>query len=114
MISVFQLRDKIVFDLHGRRTDVLLPCDAASKLADALDAAAALASAEPASADKGESWGCKVESAYGHVCLRFRSPHAGLPGKVPLPPAVAFKLAEVIRFKRDQAELGLRFDFQRG
>lgn len=108
MIDVFQDRDRIILDLHGRRQDVLLPCDAALKLAEALEAAAGLAELEPPTLFHGDKWRCQVESAHGHVCVRFHPPGPGLADRVPFTVVAARKLAEVLRFKADQAEAGLR------
>lgn len=112
MLSVSQERDRVILDLHGRRRDVLLPCDVALRLAEALETAADLAEREPPTLIRGERWGCQVESAYGQVCLRFTPPDLGNPERVPLTAAAARKLADVIRFKEEQAEHRLRLNFK--
>jgi hypothetical protein len=103
----------VVLDLCGRRREVLLPCDVALRLAEAIEAAAKVAETELA-VSTGSPWGCKVESYDGFVALRFDPPTVGNPETVPLPPDVARKLADLIRFKEQQAEYKMRFVFQGG
>jgi hypothetical protein len=98
----------VVLDLCGRRREVLLPCDVAVRLAEAIEAAAIFAATEPAPLSRGEVWGCQVESYDGLVALRFDPPSAGSPSTVPLTPAAARWLADSIRFKEQQAEHRLR------
>jgi hypothetical protein len=104
----------VVLDLCGRRREVLLPCDVALRLAEAIDGAAKIAESEPAPLSRGEVWGCKVESYDGFVALRFDPPTVGNPSAVPLTPAAARWLADSIRFKEQQAEYKMRFVFQGG
>jgi hypothetical protein len=108
MLSVRQEGDKVVFDLGGRRRDVLLTPLAAADLAEALEAAADLAARAPAELYRGERWACHVTSFDRHVAIRFIAPDIGLPDRVPLPSAAARRLADLLRTNANMAGFGMR------
>jgi hypothetical protein len=103
--------DRVVIDLCGRRRDVLLGCGDAERLARGLRAGADRARRAPPELARGERWDARVESYDGFVALRFLPPAVGAPGRVPLTPAAAEKLADLVDFKRQQAAYKMRFVF---
>lgn len=116
-VSVTSDRDHVIVDLHGRRRDVLLSCDAASIMADALEQhatdAEVIERTNP-SVFKGEPWGVRCQSFDGAVALRFDPPGPGNPSRVPMPPRVARQLAAKLRFERSFAEHRARLIVQTG
>jgi hypothetical protein len=99
---------RVVIDLGGRRSDLLLSCAQAERFAGALRLAASEAELAPPSLAKGERWACKAESFDGLVAVRFFPPSVGAPERVPLTPEAARALADAVDWKRQQAEHKLR------
>jgi hypothetical protein len=117
-VNVFQVeveKDKVVLALGGRLRDLLLSCAQAERLSAALRTAAGHAGKEPPAVVRAEAWDLKVESYDGKVALRFTAPvnNTAAPGRVPMPPGVARRLADVLDLKRSQAEVKMRLVFQR-
>lgn len=107
MIKAFSEGDKVILDLCGRRRDVLLACDDALKLAEALDRHAVDAERAPPEMNRLRPWGVKVESWDGLVNLRLDPPEVGDPDRVPLPAQIARRLAELIREKSSMARVNV-------
>jgi hypothetical protein len=114
MLTVRQEGDKVILDLGGRRRDVLLTPLAAADLAEALEAAADAAARAPAELYRGERWACHVTSFDRRVALRLAGPGFGLPGRVPLPPAAARRLADLLRTNANMAGFGMRITVGKG
>lgn len=114
MFAVRCQGDKVVIDLGGRRRDLLMSCGAAEEFENALRQKASEAERAPPELVKGEVWGARVESYDGYVCVRFTPPLGGNPTKVPLPPAAARRMADLVQFKRQQAAYKMRFEFRNG
>lgn len=111
MIGVTVEGDKVVLLLPGRRRDVLLSCGEAERLVLEVGSRVPTAESAPPSVYRGEVWDVRVESYDGYVALRFIPPSPGFPDRVPLPPAAARKLCEIVTFKRQQAAYKMRFVF---
>lgn len=108
MITVEVDRDKVLLVSDSKKKDWLLTCDQAFKIAIALETGATEIEKEPPSVIKGELWACRVESFDGLVAIRIEGPELGSSYKVPLPCSVARKLADIIKFKAQQAEHKMR------
>jgi len=70
---------------------------------------AEVASLEPAELNRGEAWGALVESYDGKVVLRWYSPFGKGVTRIPLTVAAAIQLADMIKFKAQQAAYKMRF-----
>ncbi len=112
-LTVSYEADKVIIDLGGRRRDVLLYCAAAEELEHALRAAADLAEKELPTPVRGERWGLHVESFDGMVAMRFDPPLGVTKVWVPMPFKVARRVADMVKFKREQAEHKMRLVVQR-
>ena len=110
--AVFAEGDKVVLDLGGRRRDLLVSCSQAEKLEHELQRCAKIAEKALPELIKGEVWDVRAESYDGFVALRFIPPLTGNAARVPVPFAVARQLADLVRFKRQQAAWKMRFAFQ--
>ena len=109
--AVFVEKDKVILDLGGRRRDILMTCGEAEKFAFTLELGANSADLAPSEVVKGERWEIEVQSYDGRVACRFHAPGPGYPRCVPLPPAMARRLAARVRFKAQQAAYKMRFEF---
>lgn len=113
-VLVYQEKDRVILDLGGRRRDVLLGMIEAERLAEALDLGANGAELSHAAGDRalmvGEVWDVNVRSYDRKVAIRFTPPVGSASTRVPVPFAAARKLAGLIRFARQQAAYGIRFE----
>lgn len=112
MVRVSHNGDKVIVDLGDRVRDVLLTCGQAEDLEQALRRLANVAELAAPELVRGEMWDVKVESYDGCVAVRFVPPFAGNATRVPIPFDVARKLADLVRFKREQAAYRMRFVFK--
>lgn len=108
-IKVYAAGDKVLLDLCGRRRDLVLTPVNAAALADMLDDRAKWAEGAEPELVKGEQWDVHVRSYGGFVAIRFYSPDLGAPERVPMPAAVARKLAETLRANARAAGYKIRF-----
>lgn len=113
MLKIFAENDLVIIDLCGRRRDVLLSCLQADEVAEALDRHAAEADLAGPTLSRGEVWDVKVESYDRQVALRFNPPMGLAASRVPLPPKIARKLADLIRMRISQAQYGMRLTLAR-
>lgn len=126
-IKVFSEGDKVILDLGSRRTDMLISVDAAYRLAAAIEEKISEAEREAGEVFAGKQWGLKVESFDGQVGFKFFPPEECAVTRVPLPVRfltrirtdgqneyvnVAQRVADMIKFKAQQAENKMRFTFQ--
>jgi len=95
------------------RRDSLLSCGQAEELAVQLRLKAQSARLNPPRLFRGQPWGAQVQSFDGYVALRFNPPEPGPVKRVPLPAAIAEKLADQLDFTRQQAAFKMRFEFAR-
>ena len=109
MIGVHSEGDKVVIVLGARRRDMSLGMIEAEDFAAALERMADSAAVELPSVIRGEQWACQVESFDRKVFVRFYPPSGSTCTRVIMPPAAARKLADEVRFKRQQASYGIRF-----
>jgi hypothetical protein len=114
MLKVEVEKDRVVLDLRGRRRDVLLDCDQALAMAEALEMMAAAAEVGEKTPLQGKEWGCLVVSYRGFVALRFAPPEVGFPDRVPLPASAALQLAAKIREQESFAKDNLRLEVKDG
>ena len=101
----------VVLVLASRTRDTLLKCADAEKLVHALRKAAALLEGAIPPKKLGQVWDIFVESYDGFVAMRFTSSLDGVQKRVPMPTAIALKLADQIEFKMQQAKYKMRFTF---
>lgn len=114
MLTVAIENDKVVIIPSAKKKDWLLSCSQSLFLAIALEEAAKETELIPSSIIKGEIWECKVESFDGMVAIRFINPNVGTPDKIPIPSSIAKSLADIIRFKAEQAEHKMRIVLKHG
>lgn len=110
MMKIYAGDGSVVLEMNRRKRDHLFGWKLADVIIESLREAANVADQQVAKAKLVLSWEAKVESYDGFVALQFVGPEAGVPKRIPMPPDIARKLADLIEWKSQQAAYKMRFE----